>query len=460
MNVIRQPPFACRIALAALVALACFRETARADEEALAAAILDTAGFTGGLIVHVDSSGGKLTAALKANDGAIVHGLDNDAEDVASARKHLRAAGAYGAVSVELWEGPTLPYADRMVNLLVAGENVDLARDEVLRVLCPGGRAVFLSDAAPPALTKLAKPWPEELDEWTHFLHDPGNNAVARDTAVGPPGRVQWTAGPVWSKEHDVTPSVFAPVSGNGRLFYILNEGPICTIDPRLPDRYSVVARDAFNGVVLWKRPMTDWLSSRVIWGHVPVHLQRRLVTVGDRVYVTLGLQAPVTALDAATGAVVREYAGTQRTSEIVASGGRLALVTRKTHALDGLLAGRDGNRFRKGYTGPKEGGDEVLVVREDTGECLWRSQHRSMPLTLAVAGDRVLFAEDEAVVCLDLDTGEPVWTAPCAEARTLVVHGATVFAANAHREARTRRLGRDARAPASRSSRCWLRSS
>lgn len=442
MNCIRQTPFTCRIAPAALLAMVCFAETARAAEETLASVILDMTGFTGGLIVHVDSNGGKLAAALKANDSTIVHGLDSDAADVASARKHLRAAGVYGAVSVELWEGPTLPYADRMVNLLVAGESVDLSRDEVLRVLCPGGQAVFLSDAAvpaaahdgeKPALTKLTKPWPEELDEWTHFLHDPGNNAVARDTVVGPPGRVQWTAGPVWSKDHDVTPSVCALVSGKGRLFYILNEGPICTIDQRLPDRYSVVARDAFNGVVLWKRPMTDWYSSRVIWGHIPVHSQRRLVTVGDRVCVTLGLQAPVTALDAATGAVVREYAGTERTSEIVSSAGRLALATRKTHALDGLLASRDGNRFRKGYTGPQEGGDELLVVREDTGECLWRSPHRCMPLTLAVAGDRLLFAEDEGVVCLDLDTGKHVWAAPCAGARTLVVHGNTVFAANAH---------------------------
>ena len=148
---IRQTRFTCRIALAALLAIACSAESARADEEPLASAILDTTGFPGGLIVHVNSNGGKLTAALKANDGTIMHGLDNGAADVASARKHFRAAGAYGAVSVEMGKGPTLPYADRMVYLFVAGESVDFSRDEVLRVLCPGGQAVFLSDAAVPA---------------------------------------------------------------------------------------------------------------------------------------------------------------------------------------------------------------------------------------------------------------------------------------------------------------------
>ena len=425
----------------ALMASVCALETARGDVDALADLIHESTGFSGGLVVHVDCGDGRLTAALRANEHTVVHGLDGDVANVTSARKHLRATGVYGPVSVEAWEGPDLPYSDNMVNLLVVTNSAGIAREEILRVLCPGGRAVFLSDqarrttAAPanPALTKITKPWPAELDQWTHFLHDPSNNAVARDAAVGPPGRLQWTAGPLWGREHDVTPSVFAPVSCGGRLFYVLSEGPVCTIGEKIPDRYSVMARDAFNGVVLWKRPMADWYSTRVIWGHIPMHTQRRLVAVGERVYATLGLQAPVTALDAATGEVVREYAGTEQTSEIVCTGGRLVLVTRKTHALDGLLAGRDGNRFRKGYTGPQEGGDELLVVREDTGECLWRSQRRCMPLTLAVAEDRVLFAEAEAVACLDLETGESLWRAPLADVRTLVVHGDTVFAATAH---------------------------
>jgi hypothetical protein len=30
------------------------------------------------------------------------------------------------------------------------------------------------------------------LDEWGHYLHGPDNNAVARDTVVGPPRRFQW----------------------------------------------------------------------------------------------------------------------------------------------------------------------------------------------------------------------------------------------------------------------------
>ena len=50
-----------------------------------------------------------------------------------------------------------------------------------------------------------------------------------------------------------------AMVSAGGRLFYIWDEGPLGLTDPRYPAKWSLIARDAFNGSILWKRPMTDW---------------------------------------------------------------------------------------------------------------------------------------------------------------------------------------------------------
>lgn len=55
--------------------------------------------------------------------------------------------------------------------------------------------------------------------------------------------------------------------------------------------------------------------------------LQRRLVAVGDTVYCTPGLSAPVTALDAASGKVLKIYAGTERTQEFVYDRGVLYAV-------------------------------------------------------------------------------------------------------------------------------------
>jgi 2-polyprenyl-3-methyl-5-hydroxy-6-metoxy-1,4-benzoquinol methylase len=67
----------------------------------LAGQILKATGVSGGLIVHVGCGDGKLTAALRADDGCLVHGLDRDAESVRIAREHIQSLGVYGSVSVE-----------------------------------------------------------------------------------------------------------------------------------------------------------------------------------------------------------------------------------------------------------------------------------------------------------------------------------------------------------------------
>ncbi|MEW6355085.1 MAG: PQQ-binding-like beta-propeller repeat protein [Planctomycetota bacterium] len=431
------PRYAVCISLALLILLL-EHVQAQPQPEPLTRAILDSTGVRGGLIVHLGCGDGKLTAALRLSESYIVHGLERDAARVAEAREHIRSLGLYGKVSVALWHGDRLPYADNLVNLIVASGEWKVASEEILRVLAPNGVALFTNRQSKIENRKLLKPWTTDIDEWTHFLHGPDNNAVARDSVVGPPGRIQWTAGPMWSKEHDVTPSIFGPVSAKGRLFYIQEEGPVCVIEKDLPEKHSLVARDAFNGVLLWKRPMSNWYSSRLIWGHIPVHTQRRLVAVGDRVYVTLGLGSPVTAIDAATGKTIREYQATEDASEIVHDQGLLALAIRKTHPLDATLSGRDGERFRPGYPGPEEGGQAVMVVNAETGETLWRSDRGCLPLTLAVNDGRLFFAEAENVACLDLRTGKEIWCSPCI-AKALVAHDGIVLAASHHeRKSRT----------------------
>ena len=132
------------------------------------------------------------------------------------------------------------------------------------------------------------------------ICYDAGNNAVAHDAAIGPPRHLQWACGPAWSRHHDHMASLSAMVSAQGRVFYIMDEGPREAI--LLPSQWSLIARDAFNGTVLWKRPIAEWNTQLWPLKSGPNQLPRRLVAVGDRVYVTLGIDAPVTVLDAATG--------------------------------------------------------------------------------------------------------------------------------------------------------------
>ena len=75
----------------------------------LARKILDATGVQGGIVVHVGCGDGRLTAALRATDAYLVHGLARSATNVESARKLIRSAGLYGKVSVDLPAGEALP---------------------------------------------------------------------------------------------------------------------------------------------------------------------------------------------------------------------------------------------------------------------------------------------------------------------------------------------------------------
>ncbi|KPJ70327.1 MAG: hypothetical protein AMS14_10980 [Planctomycetes bacterium DG_20] len=286
---------------------------AAAAEPSPAAEILAATGVKGGLVVHVGCGDGRLTAAFGAGEPYLVHGLDGDAKNVERAREYIRSLGLYGKVSVEHWTEKRLPYADNLVNLLVAERLGGIPMDEVMRVLCPNGVACIGGK-------KTVKPWPAEIDEWTHHLHDAGGNAVASDRVAGPPRHLQWTAGPRWARSHGYTPSTS-----------VLDETLTC-VDDTVPSTWRLVARDAFSGVLLWKRPLPEW-GSKALSGTddtgrgvttgrftMPPHVGKRLVAVGDTVYVTLGAGAPVTALDAATGRQRRVYAETARADEVLLS--------------------------------------------------------------------------------------------------------------------------------------------
>ena len=209
--------------LCIVLALTTVAAAAPVLERQSASQILAATGVKGGLIVHVGCGDGRLTAALRANNSYVVHGLDSNPRNIAAARKHIKTLGQYGSVSVEQWSGDRLPYIDNSVNLIVSEDLGGVSNAEVMRVLAPKGLAYVKKDGR---WIKTVKPRPKEIDEWTHYLHDPSNNAVAHDSIIEPPSRYQWLAGPRYARQHDHMSSVSAVVSTNGRLFYIFDEAP------------------------------------------------------------------------------------------------------------------------------------------------------------------------------------------------------------------------------------------
>jgi outer membrane protein assembly factor BamB len=391
-----------------------------ADDNARAQAkeILDISGVSGGIIAHLGCGDGKLTAALRLNDRYTVHGLEADPAKAAAARDYIHTLGLYGPVSVERFASPTLPYADNLINLAVVQDRGEVPMEEIMRVLAPGGTACVRRDGR---WEKTTKRWPANIDQWSHFLHDASNNAVANDSVVGPPRCLQWLAPPLWLRSHETPSGIQAAVSANGRLFYFFDEGVIGITDERLPDRWSLIGRDAFNGKLLWRKPIEswgwrqwslgryqgkDWTTLSGARTDVPGENQRRLVADGDRLYATLAYEAPMSILDAATGAVVTTVQATRNTREILVSEGiAVAYVRRAT----------------------SEGTDSaaLVAVSGKTGQVLWEKPVGEIrPLSWAIDHGRIVCLGGKRLSGFDLKNGNELWNVPAVPPapKTLVI--------------------------------------
>jgi len=451
--------------------------------------ILNAAGIKGGLVVHVGCGDGTLSSALHVNDGYIVHGLDADLDNVLKARKHAESLGLHGKVTFEHWTAATLPYADELVNLVVLTAAVSgpnrASEQEVVRVLAPGGAVVVPKRSSPArdgfgnarrfdnpnlnspssgAWTAYRKPVPDEIDSWTHFLHDAGNNAVARDSRVGPPTRIKWVADPLWLRTHETPSGVQSLVTDNGRIFYIFDEGPIGIVDERLPDRWAIHARDAFNGKLLWKKPLEkwgwrewaldkwegkNWLEVRAGRVAVPGDNQRRLVVDGDRLYVTLSYDAPLSVLDAATGRLIKTVKGTENTKEIFVHGGivfartggetpSLVAVDSRKLFVKWRKAGPAKSAFRHAAAGRRlfgVQGNQVVAWELDTGKELWRGKAPGKGIKTMVAVETaVVLLGNGTVSAMSPATGATMWSRKTgmlrgAESVDLFVIGDLVYA-------------------------------
>ncbi len=371
--------------------------------------LLQESGFTGGFIVQLGVEDPALTMALRQSEATQVHGLVRDASRVDELRQQIAASGVYGEVSVDRLSGSELPYADNMVNLLVSEDLGEVPLDEVLRVLVPRGVAMIKRGED---WERTIKPRPENIDEWSHYLHDATGNSVAHDDVVGPPRHLQWVGSPRWSRHHDRMASMSALVSTAGRMFYIMDEGSRISI--QLPPKWKLIARDAFNGAMLWKRDIPDWQSHLWPLKSGPSQLSRRLVSTDQEVFVTLGYNAPLTALDAVTGKTLRTFEGSDATEEIIHRDGLLFLVVRKGKAeLQDYapLHGRVGDQadVRERFFWNEEP-RVVMAFDASSGEQLWAKKTRISPLTLAADESRVYLHDGERLVCLDQRTGDLVW--------------------------------------------------
>ena len=363
--------------------------------------ILEKAHFSGGVAVHVHGDGSSLLESMhKECPNLLGHLLVAEEDDAHEAREALVASGLHGKIHVGVWQSGALPFVDDFVNVLVVERADVVSREEVLRVLAPKGTAFLGSEV-------LVKPRPATIDDWPMQLHDASGNAVSTDKALKPPlAHIQWIGSPRWSRHHDKMSSVSACVSGDGKVFYIFDEGS--TYSPYLPCHWKLIARDAFNGVVLWKHPIDHWIGNLYGLKSGPATLPRRVVVAGKRLYATLGIEAPVSVIDTDSGEILQTLAGTEGTEEIIYEDGFLYLVADTNKDKEEFENGPRMNYFRSQWIKREK---QVLCCDLEQGKVIWSHPFEWVaPSTLATSRGKVYCFDGHDVVALSREDGSLLW--------------------------------------------------
>jgi outer membrane protein assembly factor BamB len=406
------------------------------------AELIKQSGIKGGFIVHLGTTDGKRTAALLANERYQVQGLTRDAKALAGIRKAIASATDYGPVAADLLSESTLPYVDNLVNLIVADDISGVSEKEIMRVLTPRGVALVRDGKS---WRRLEKAWPNNIDEWTHYLHGADGNAVAKDDVVAPPRHLQWIGSPRWSRHHDRMASMSALVSARGRIIYVMDEGSRISI--QLPPKWTLIARDAFNGTILWKQPIPKWHSHLWPLKSGPTQLARRLVAVGDEVFATMGITAPLSKLDAATGKVLHTYKGTDGTEEVLVRDGRVyVLVNKGVSELANYVPKHnvgDQRRVRTEFVW-NEQARVLMAFDQSNGKKLWQHETTVAPLSMTAGPVGLYFHDGKKMIALDPAKGNETWSTEPIGRRSkiafnfglkIVVHEDLVLAAGGDRK-------------------------
>ncbi|MHC4249204.1 MAG: outer membrane protein assembly factor BamB family protein [Planctomycetota bacterium] len=408
--------------------------------------LLEQSGVHGGLLVVVGCDDPDLLVKLGQQDGFLVQGIDTRDQKVTSAVRAIQRAGVYGKVSASKCPaGRQLPYVDNLVGLLIVDEGRYPAK-EIQRVLTPRGVAMVSG-------RKIVKAVPPGIDDWTHHMYDASGIGAGRDTVTAQPRSMQWKAGPEYGRSHENMSSVSSVVSAGGRVYSIMDEGPQASV--YLPARWVLTARDAFSGVRLWRVPIPEWHTPLFPLKSGPLQLPRRLVATRDRVYVTLGIDRPVSELDALSGHVVRTFEETAHAQELIHIDGKLVVVAQEASAAAGhrakLPTAWRGFRF-DGSTLNLAAPYSAMAVDLATGTTLWRTEPQPVVSTTVAADEgRVLYLAGDQLVCLSLADGARLWSQKSAgkaisshttKNPTLLVHKGVVYVAHdgelAAREAAT----------------------
>jgi len=376
--------------------------------------ILDKIGISRGICVILGDEKCELAIELAKKTELLVYVQLPDAEKVETARRAVDEAGLYGSrVFVEKGGLSKIHFADNVADAVIAvGSARRVSEGEVMRVLCPHGKALVGNKKLTKALLKGA-------DDWSHPYHGPDNNPQSKDEIVKAPYLTQFLAEPRYA------PLMQVAVASAGRVFKAF--GHVAFKRREEPFLCTLAAFNGYNGTMLWRRELTHGIM---------VH-RNTLIATPETLY--LGDDKSCKLIDTATGRLKDEIK-----PPIEVAGGTfwkwMGLEDGVLYALMGEQEQRDPvvrqhreahgwpwNPVSEGFNQPDGLGSgqeaylahpwgfgrNVLAINPKTKKVLW-SYREDKPIdsrAMCMKNGRIyIFRFNAYLACLDAESGKVIW--------------------------------------------------
>ncbi len=193
-----------------------------------------------------ETEGANLPVDIASGNELTVYFQSPSAEEVAAVRKAAEKAGLLGTrVFADQGSWDRVHLADNLAGAVLVAPEAEkkIAREEVLRVLHPRGKAIIGDD-------EIVKPAPDGVDSWSHPYHGPDNNPQSTDELARAPYVTQFLADPLFCPMPEVS------VAAGGRVFRAF--GHIAHKANQNAVLNTLICYNGYNGTILWKRPLTE----------------------------------------------------------------------------------------------------------------------------------------------------------------------------------------------------------
>lgn len=210
--------------------------------------LLGKAGRRRGYALVVGDAKGELTRELARQSQLQIIGVGLSAATMSRQRQSLAAEGLYGQVVLHDVSLVDLPYRKSIFNaVIIAADSNLLANDSrLLPLLRPGGKLIA-GDAV------KTSPPRKGAGSWSHLYGHAGNTACSFDAVATDKLTLQWFGEPGPQNIIDRHLRAMAPVARDGLLF--------------VPGNDYLYGVDAFNGTILWEKPIENFRRIGVLRG-------------------------------------------------------------------------------------------------------------------------------------------------------------------------------------------------